>query len=354
MSTLTEETDRADDEKAASSAPTRSRAEDKAVIARSREFTKERPGATAWAIVSTFAVLAVSYAGTAPSLPLAARIVASVITGLTLVRGFILFHDVMHGALLRGSKVGRAFFWVFGLLVLTPAKVWKETHNYHHAHNAKMIGSHIGSYPTLTTAIWKQLKPGQQLAYKAARHPLTILFAHVTVFLLGMCLSSFKRDPKKHWSSLVAVLVHGALGVTAFHFLGWVGFLLTFLVPFQVAFISGAYLFYAQHNFGGMTVRGRTEWTYVGAALDSSSFLELGPVMRWFTGSIGYHHVHHLNPAIPFYRLEECMDEMPELQNPGKTSLAPGEVLACLRLKLWDDDAQRMVGYPKGTGDPAG
>lgn len=331
----------------------RTRAEDKEVIARSREFTKERPGATAWAIVSTFIVLAIGYAATAPGLPLAVRIGASVVTGLTLVRGFILFHDVMHGALLRGSKIGRAFFWVFGLLVLTPAKVWKETHNYHHAHNAKMIGSHIGSYPTLTTAIWKQLTAKQRLAYKAARHPLTILFAHLTVFLLGMCLSSFKRDPKKHWSSLLAVIVHVALGVLAYRFLGLDGFVLTFLVPFQAAFIGGAYLFYAQHNFDGMTVRGRTEWTYVGAALDSSSFLELGPVMRWFTGSIGYHHVHHLNPAIPFYRLEECMDEMPELQNPGKTSLAPREVLACLRLKLWDDEAQCMVGYPEPARDQA-
>ena len=90
----------------------------------------------------------------------------------------------------------------------------------------------------------------------------------------------------------------------------------------------------------------RESWSYTRAALESSSYMEMGRVMRFFTGNIGYHHVHHLNPLIPFYRLPEAMDAIPELHDPPKTSLRPSDVLACFRLKLWDPDKGRMVGYP--------
>jgi omega-6 fatty acid desaturase (delta-12 desaturase) len=65
--------------------------------------------------------------------------------------------------------------------------------------------------------------------------------------------------------------------------------------------------------------------------------------MRWFTGNIGYHHVHHLNPKIPFYRLPEAMVAIKELQSPVMTSLRPYDILACLRLKLWDPVAEQHV-----------
>lgn len=108
----------------------------------------------------------------------------------------------------------------------------------------------------------------------------------------------------------------------------------------------GGYLFYAQHNFEGMIVQPRHEWSYGRAALESSSYMELNPVLEWFTGNIGYHHVHHLNPRIPFYNLPKTMAAIPALQNPGKTSLAPSEIARCFSLKLWDPERNQMVGYP--------
>jgi omega-6 fatty acid desaturase (delta-12 desaturase) len=118
-------------------------------------------------------------------------------------------------------------------------------------------------------------------------------------------------------------------------------------LPLCLATAVGGYLFYAQHNFPGVFVQPRESWSYTEAALHSSSFMKMGPVLRFFTANIGYHHVHHLLAQIPFYRLPEAMAALPELHDPPTTSFAPGEVLACFRLKLWDADLGQMVGYPR-------
>ena len=130
-----------------------------------------------------------------------------------------------------------------------------------------------------------------------------------------------------------------------------VGFVVTvwfwaLFLPHFIACALGAYLFYAQHNYPGMTLQPREKWDYSRAALESSSYMPMNPVMAYFTGNIGYHHVHHLNPGIPYYRLPEAMAAVPELQHPGQTVLTPGGMRACFALKLWDPGAGKMVGYP--------
>ena len=107
----------------------------------------------------------------------------------------------------------------------------------------------------------------------------------------------------------------------------------------------GSYLFYAQHNFPAAIYKPNTEWNYAGAALESSSYMEMNKIGHWMTANIGYHHVHHLNSRIPFYRLPEAMAAIPELQRPGRTSLSPSNIIKCLRLKAWDPELNRMVGY---------
>jgi omega-6 fatty acid desaturase (delta-12 desaturase) len=115
------------------------------------------------------------------------------------------------------------------------------------------------------------------------------------------------------------------------------------VIPFTIASAMGAYLFYAQHNFPGVQFRSREEWNYVFAALQSSSYIRMSRLMSWFTGNIGYHHVHHLNALIPFYRLPEAMAALEELQTPLTTSLRPRDVFNCLRLKLWETDTDTLV-----------
>jgi omega-6 fatty acid desaturase (delta-12 desaturase) len=122
-------------------------------------------------------------------------------------------------------------------------------------------------------------------------------------------------------------------------------FVFGWVVPMAVAATAGSYLFYAQHNFPGLHVADRQSWSFSGAALESSSYLKMGPLMNWLTANIGFHHVHHLNAAIPFYRLPEAMKSIEELRNPVTTTLSPADVAACFELKLWSPEKGQMVGY---------
>ncbi len=319
---------------------------EKELIGSTRPFASERRAETLWHVASTFAALgsAVALAALWPHWPL--RLVASVAAGLLIVRGFVLYHDVLHGSLARGSPLLRSAFYAYGVLVLTPPRVWRQTHNYHHAHTAQLVGSHVGSFATVNLSMWQKMTTRQRFRYMAARHPLTLLCAYFTVFLYGVCLSSFLRDPKKNWDSGLALGVHFALSATVLILGGLQTYVFVLLVPFLVAHSLGAYLFYAQHNFPAIRIAPRESWSYARAALESSSYIPMSPVMAWFTANIGYHHVHHLNPSIPFYRLPEAMAAIPALQNPAITTLSLRDIWRCMGLKVWDPEAERMVAPP--------
>jgi len=139
-------------------------------------------------------------------------------------------------------------------------------------------------------------------------------------------------------------LVHIVIGVLLTVLFGWLSLLLTLIIPVFIAGAIGSYLFYAQHNFPGVSFNAAAGWTYEKAALESSSFLKTDFLMRWFTANIGYHHIHHLNARIPFYRLPEVLENIAELQTPKTTSLNPIEIFRCLRLKVWDVESQQMIG----------
>ena len=183
----------------------------------------------------------------------------------------------------------------------------------------------------MTVEEWANASKGERFAYAASRHPLTIAFGYVTIFFFGMCVRSFLVSPKRHWDSAVTVLVHVALCI-GFAMCGWDKLFLAMWLPISVASAAGSYLFYAQHNFPGVQYGGRDDWTYVTAALTSSSYIDTNPIMHWFTANIGYHHIHHLNHRIPFYRLPEAMEAMVELQSPTRTTLRPRDIAACLSL----------------------
>jgi omega-6 fatty acid desaturase (delta-12 desaturase) len=319
---------------------------EKDLIVATRPYTAESLARSWGYTLSTFAILAGLTAGAALAPTWWLRLAFSVVEGLTVVRTFILFHDYYHGAILRGSKVADLLYTLFGLSILCPPSVWKETHNYHHAHTAKIVGSHIGSYPMVTTSMWRDLTPAQRFLYRAVRHPLNMVLAIFTVFFLGMNVKPLVRAPAKHWGGLVAPLLVGAFTWGMFSAGLGEAWLFAWFLPCAIAMAAGAYLFYAQHNYPDASIADRAHWTYAGAALDSSSYFRMGPVMHWFTGNIGFHHVHHLNAAIPFYRLEETMRAVPELQHPGTTSWALSDILANFRLKLWDPEQGRLVGYP--------
>lgn len=293
--------------------------------------------------LETWAVLLVAIVGTLLPVSIWIRGLFSVLMGLTTVRLFIFYHDYLHGALFRGDSKAKIPMWIYGILTLNPPNVWKRSHNYHHQNNAQIATASIGSFPVMTVEQYQSSSLWERALYLAARHPITIFLGYVPIFILGMCLKSYLTDPRRHWDSGVALVVHFAiLGLLSLA--GWDVVLLTFVIPQSIACGLGAYLFYIQHNFPGVLLKPRTEWTYAFAALHSSSYMMGNPFVHWFTGNIGYHHVHHLNPLIPFYRLPETMAAVPELQCPKRTSLAPWDIYECLRLKLWDPSLRKMIG----------
>ncbi|MBW2471931.1 MAG: fatty acid desaturase [Deltaproteobacteria bacterium] len=326
-----------------------------------RPFAKESRFRSWWCSGSTFALLALvlTGAGAAPWWPL--RTLLSILGGLLLVRAFILYHDFMHGAILRKSRVAKFVFYLYGMAVLTPPQSWRHSHNFHHANVGKaipveegefsLLTSDIGAVPLMTTTMWEEASFWQRLRYRISRHPVTILSAYVTVFLFSITLVPLLNDPRKFWDGALSLLVHGGLVAALWSFAGFPVAFFAFLLPFAIAAASGAYLFFAQHNFEGLRILPSEEWSHFRAALESSSYMKLGPIMNWFTGNIGYHHVHHLNSLIPFYRLPEAMAAIPELQSPVVTTLRPRDIITCLRLSLWDVRSQRLVTYRTAAED---
>lgn len=316
----------------------------KALVLATKPYAVDHPARSWWCILSTGTLLAAAVAGAFLELHPAVRLVCSLAAGLLILRFFVIYHDQQHHAILPRSRLAEGIMRFFGILSLSPSSVWRSSHNHHHNHNSKLRGSHIGSFPIMTREQYLKTPPFKRLKYLFMRHPLTILFGYVFVFLWGMCLYPFLNEPRKHVDSLIALIGHVLIGAALLWFFGWQTMLFVQVIPHFLACAIGSYLFYAQHNFPTVAFRHSAGWTYEGAALESSSFMKMGPFMSWVTGNIGYHHLHHLNSKIPFYRLPEVMRAIPELQQPKTTSLNPAEIFRCLRLKLWDVEAQRMVG----------
>ena len=314
------------------------------LILATKRFAKDDPRRSWWCILSTSSLLLAALAGTLWNFHPAAQVACSLFAGLLILRLFVIYHDQQHHAILPRSRLAEGFMRLVGILALSPSSVWRSSHNYHHNHNSKLRGSHIGSFPIMTKENFLKTSPDQRRLYLFIRHPLTILFGYVFMFLYAMCLNPFRNHPRKHFDCFVAFAVHFVISAGLLYFGGWPTWLLTQVIPHFIACAIGTYLFYAQHNFPGVSFTDNDGWTYEKAAMESSSFMRTGRIMGWFTANIGYHHIHHLNSHIPFYRLPEVIREIPELQSPKTTSLHPAEILRCLRLKVWDVAAQRMVG----------
>ena len=316
----------------------------KEILLATRPYAADYTARSWWHVISTSLLLGAAVAGTIWNVHTTGRIACSVLTGFLYLRLFVIYHDQQHRAILPNSGLAEVFMRVFGILILSPSSVWRSSHNHHHNHNSKLRGSHIGSFPIMSRAQYLKSSKSTRFRYLFMRHPLTILFGYLFIFLHGMCLYPCFNDPRQHADCLVAFVFHVAIGTALIFLLGWPALFLTMIIPHFIACAIGSYLFYAQHNFPGVSFSDKAGWTYEKAALESSSYLAMGPLMRWFTANIGYHHVHHLNARIPFYRLPEATAAIPELQAPKTTSLHPVEIIRCLRLKVWDVETQQMVG----------
>jgi omega-6 fatty acid desaturase (delta-12 desaturase) len=275
-----------------------------------------------------------------------AGLLLTIPAGLFLLRLFLIQHDCGHGAFFhrRGSNdwLGRAL----GLLTFTPYEYWRQSHAQHHASTGNLDRRGFGDVDTLTVDEYRRLGRGGRLRYRLYRHPL-ILFglgpAYLFLLRHRLPVGMMRRGWRPWLSALGTNVGIAALCAPLIWIVGFKTFLLVQLPVTLVAASLGVWLFYVQHQFEATQWDRQADWSFPKTALHGSSYYVLPPVMRWFTASIGVHHVHHLASRIPFYRLAEVMRDIPALASCSRLSVR--ESLRTVRLVLWDEKGRRLISW---------
>lgn len=262
------------------------------------------------------------------------------------VRLFILQHDCGHGSFFANRRANN---WVgagIGLITLFPYAYWKKTHDVHHATSGNLDKRLLGDIRTLTVAEYRAESFLGRLGYRLYRSmPVMLIIGPIYQFVAKHRLPiGMPWSWTREWRS-VALNNLALLGLVAVlcAWLGWRGLLAIHLPVIALAGSLGVWLFYVQHTFEGGYWTRTEDWDPREAAIAGSSFYDLPAVLRWFTGNIGYHHIHHLSPRIPNYHLRAAHRAAPGF--PGLRRLGLRDSLACAKLKLWDEELQRMVDF---------
>jgi len=281
-------------------------------------------------------------------------LVLAVPTAGFLLRTYILFHDCTHSSFLPGRRANAYLGAVLALIVFTPFARWRHEHAVHHATGSDLDRRGVGDVPTLTVAEYNAKSWGGRLGYRLFRNPM-IMFGLGPIFAMlleprWISRSARPRIKRSVWATnLALVVVVGGLC----WLIGWRDFVLVEAPLVPLAGGVGIWLFYVQHQFEDTYWRRSQDWSYTDAALRGSSYLRLPKVLQFFTGNIGLHHVHHLNPKIPNYNLQRAHDENPIFHDVPTVSFWDG--LRATRLKLWDEDAVRLVTWAQSRrgGSPS-
>jgi omega-6 fatty acid desaturase (delta-12 desaturase) len=304
------------------------------------------PGRSLWQVANTlvpYAILwylmhlslAVSYWMTLPLAILASGF---------LVRVFIIFHDCGHGSFLKSRKANDIIGFITGVLTFTPYRHWRWEHALHHATAGNLDHRGTGDVWTLTVQEYLEASRWKRFGYRLVRNPIVLfVLAPFFLFLVKQRFPSPKAGRRErrsvHLTNLAVVGLAAALTLA----IGFKAYLLIQLTVMAVAGSAGVWLFYVQHQFEGVYWARHDEWDYTTVALQGSSFYKLPRILQWFTGSIGFHHIHHLKAGIPNYNLEKCHKAVPLFQSIKPITLLSS--LKSLSFRLWDEQHQRLVGY---------
>ncbi|MGB7373239.1 fatty acid desaturase [Pontixanthobacter sp.] len=317
-----------------------------------KAFKQSRPGRSMWELAVTFlpfvGLFGIMLAAVAAGHWLALSLTP--LAGLLLLRLFIIQHDCGHGAFLP-SRFGNDWTGrMLGVFTFTPYDCWKRSHALHHAATGNLDARGSGDVDTLTVREFHALTPVQRSLYRLYRHPLILLGAGPAyLFLLRHRLPvGLMKEGWTYWISAMATnIVTGVILAALVWQFGLLAVSLVFFPVLLTAASTGVWLFYIQHQFENAHWDEGKDWSFHNAALMGSSHLELPLILRWFTGNIGIHHVHHLSSRIPFYRLPEVLRAYPALRHMNRFTMF--QTFGTLRLALWDEGQRRLVSFREAS-----
>jgi omega-6 fatty acid desaturase (delta-12 desaturase) len=261
-----------------------------------------------------------------------------------LVRIFIIFHDCGHGSFFRSARANRFIGTIMGAMVYTPYEYWTNDHDMHHRTVGNLDRRGSGDVWTVTLAEYSAMSRKEQRIYRLYRHPvMLLLIAPVFFFVIFYRFPRKKMTPRErrgiHLTNLIL-----ALWITGMCLLiGWKAFLMIQIPVIYLGTTAGVWLFYLQHQFEGVIWSRQEEWNYERMALEGSSYLKLPKLLQWFSGNIGFHHIHHLSPKIPNYKLEKCFRENALFNQVTPVTFVPS--FKTLRLRLWDENSGKLISF---------
>ena len=310
----------------------------------------------AWQLANTFlpyiAIWAIAIYALRRNAPFWAILPLLVLGAGLQIRIFIFFHDCTHGSFLPSQQLNKIVGNLCGILTLTPYEDWRHAHAIHHATVGNLDRRGTGDIWTMTVREYLDSPWWRRLAYRVFRHPLVTFgigpWLVFVVFARTPRAGSRPQDRRSVYLTDLAILALLALA----HFtIGLRTFALIYLPMLAISTSVGVWLFYVQHQFEATYWAGHERWDPVRAALEGSSFYRLPKVLQWFTGSIGYHHVHHVRARIPNYRLQACHEAFPQLQ--ACRSMTLPESLRSAWLDLWDEEQGKLVSFRSLRARPA-
>ena len=268
----------------------------------------------------------------------------ALLAGMFLVRVFIIFHDCGHGSYFKSRKANDVVGFVTGLLTLTPFYQWRWDHAIHHATSGHLDKRGTGDLWTLTVQEYLESSRWKRFAYRMARNPVVLfVIAPLVVMVIKQRFPSHNADKRErlsvYWMNVAILGMAAGLSLL----FGFLPYLLIQLTVLAVAGSIGFWLFYVQHQFEGVYWERAEQWDYAAAALKGSSFYKLPKILQWFSGNIGYHHIHHLSARIPNYNLERCHKAHLMFQQVKPLTLSAS--FRTLALRLWDEQHKKLVGF---------
>lgn len=263
-----------------------------------------------------------------------------------LIRLFIFFHDCGHKSFFKSKQANDIVGKILGIIVYTPYSHWNHNHAIHHATSGNLDKRGLGDVWTLTVEEYMEMSKKERFKYKLYRHPfILVILGAVYVSLIKNRLTTKKMTPANRMNVYVTNIGILIMAVSLSLVMGVKAYLLIQLPIVVFAYILGHWLFYVQHQYEEMYWEKTPNWDYKTAAVEGSSYLKLPAVLQWFTGNIGFHHVHHLSSKIPNYNLQRCHNEN-ELFNKVKPLTFWGS-FKTFKLRLWDEASQQMVSFSK-------